>query len=46
MILANATVIDHITSSIAEGKRADLVVLDQQLNIKYTFVGGKCIYSN
>ena len=36
--------IDHITGSIAEGKRADLVVLDQQLNVKYTFVGGKCVY--
>ncbi len=38
--------IDHITGSIAEGKRADLVVLDQQLNVKYTFVGGQCVYSN
>ncbi len=36
--------IDHITGSIAEGKRADLVVLDQQLNVKYTFVGGQCVY--
>ncbi len=36
--------IDHITGSIAEGKRADLAVLDQQLNVKYTFVGGQCVY--
>lgn len=36
--------IDHITGSIAEGKRADLVVLDQQMNVKYTFVGGRCVY--
>ena len=36
--------IDSITGSIAEGKRADLVVLDEQLNVKYTFVGGQCVY--
>ena len=36
--------IDHLTGSIAEGKRADLVVLDQRLNVKYTFVGGQCVY--
>lgn len=36
--------IDHITGSISKGKRADLVVLDQKLNVKYTFVGGQCVY--
>ena len=36
--------IDHLTGSIAVGKAADLVVLDQHYNVLYTFVDGTCVY--
>ena len=31
--------------SIAPGKDADLVVLDDQLNVKQTYVSGVCVYA-
>ena len=36
--------LDHITGSIVEGKCADLVVLDRNYDVVYTFVNGKCVY--
>ena len=36
--------IDHLTGSIAVGKTADLVVLDQEYNVLYTYVDGVCVY--
>ena len=36
--------IDHITGSITIGKSADLVVLDQSLNVINTYVNGECVY--
>lgn len=35
--------IDNETGSITEGKYADIVVLDKDLQVKYTFVNGKLI---
>ncbi len=32
------------TGSIAVGKSSDLVVLDKNYNVVYTFVNGKCVY--
>ena len=37
--------IDHDCGSIEEGKRADLVAVDEKLNIKLTIIGGKIAYS-
>ena len=31
--------------SIAPGKDADLVVLDEKLNVKETYVAGHCVYA-
>lgn len=31
--------------TIAPGKAADLVILDQELNVRYTLVGGRVVYS-
>ena len=31
--------------SIAPGKDADLVVLDEELNVKETYVAGRCVYA-
>lgn len=36
--------IDRITGSIEPGKQADLVVLDENYNVMYTFVNGKPVY--
>lgn len=36
--------IDHRTGSIAVGKAADLVVLDQDYNVLSTYVDGACVY--
>jgi len=36
--------IDNVTGSIAVGKAADLVVLDQDYNVLFTFVDGACVY--
>ena len=36
--------IDHETGSIAVGKAADLIILDQELNIIKTYVNGECVY--
>ncbi len=36
--------IDGDTGSILPGKYADLVALDKDLNVLYTFINGKCIY--
>ena len=37
--------IDHDYGSIEEGKRADLVALDEARNVRHTIVGGKIAYS-
>ncbi len=37
--------IDHDCGSIEEGKRADLVALDEARNVRHTIVGGKIAYS-
>lgn len=36
--------IDQQTGSIAPGKLADLMVLDSNFRLLYTFVNGKCVY--
>lgn len=36
--------IDHLTGSIAVGKAADLVVLDRNHNVLFTYVDGECVY--
>lgn len=36
--------IDHHTGSIATGKRADLILLDADLNVHLTIVGGDVVY--
>ena len=36
--------IDHLTGSIAVGKSADLVVLDQHYNVLFTYRDGECVY--
>lgn len=41
---ARALKIDDQTGSIAVGKRADLVLLDEALNVVMTMVGGKVVY--
>jgi len=41
---ARALKIENQTGSIAAGKAADLVVLDENLELVYTFVDGKCVY--
>lgn len=38
---AKAVKIDDVTGSITEGKRADLLVLDKELNLKKVIVNGK-----
>ena len=35
--------IDHDCGSIAEGKRADLVALDEELNVRMTIIGGELV---
>src|SRR5256885_15606481 len=37
--------IDHDYGSIEEGKRADLVALDEAQKVRHTIVGGKIAYS-
>ena len=37
--------IAQITGSIAEGKLADLVILDQNYSVVYTFMNGKCVFA-
>jgi N-acetylglucosamine-6-phosphate deacetylase len=41
---AKAVGLYGVTGSIESGKRADLVVVDDQMNIRYTFCRGKKIY--
>ena len=41
---ARALKIENQTGSIAAGKAADLVVFDENLELIYTFVDGKCVY--
>ena len=36
---------DHRKGSIAPGKDADLVVLDQDLNVTATYVAGECVFA-
>jgi len=36
--------IDHMTGSITVGKCADLAILDQEYQIRRTYVDGKCVY--
>lgn len=43
---AKALKIDKETGSIAEGKAADLVVLDKDLHIRYTFVDGTRVFDS
>ena len=37
--------LEHDCGSIEEGKRADLVAVDEKLNVKLTIIGGKIAYS-
>ena len=37
--------LDYRKGSIAPGKDADLVVLDEELNVKETYVAGRCVYA-
>ena len=37
--------LDYRKGSIAPGKDADLVVLDEGLNVKETYVAGRCVYA-
>ena len=41
---ARSLKIDHLTGSLQVGKAADIVVLDQDYNVLYTFVNGACAY--
>ncbi|MBQ8509969.1 MAG: N-acetylglucosamine-6-phosphate deacetylase [Clostridia bacterium] len=41
---AKALGIDHHTGSIAKGRTADFVVLDENLTVCSTFVSGRCVY--
>lgn len=41
---ARSLKIDRQTGSIAVGKEADIVVMDQNYNVLYTFVDGACVY--
>jgi N-acetylglucosamine-6-phosphate deacetylase len=36
--------IDHECGSIEEGKRADLIALDQDGNVRLTIVGGQIVF--
>lgn len=36
--------IDQLTGSISVGKAADLVVLDENYNVQFTYVNGECVY--
>lgn len=36
--------VDDIVGSIAPGKYADLAVIDEELNLDATFIGGECVY--
>ncbi len=38
---AKAVKIDNITGSISEGKRADLIILDKEFNLKKVIINGK-----
>lgn len=38
--------IDHRYGSIGVHKAADLIVLDEDLSLKYTFIDGECVYSS
>jgi N-acetylglucosamine-6-phosphate deacetylase len=37
--------LDHVKGTIAEGFDADLVLLDRDLNVQKTWVGGQCVFS-
>lgn len=41
---AKSLKLEHITGSIAVGKYADLVVLNEQYDVECTFVNGVCVY--
>ena len=43
---ARSLKLDHVIGSIAEGKAADLVVLNSNYEVEATFVDGECIYKN
>lgn len=43
---AKSLKIEHTTGSIAVGKYADLVVLNKDYDVEYTFVNGKCVYQS
>ena len=36
--------IEEDTGSILPGKYADLVALDKDFNVRYTFINGQCVY--
>jgi N-acetylglucosamine-6-phosphate deacetylase len=37
--------IDHITGSVEQGKDADIIVTDDEFNVKFVMVKGKIVYS-
>ena len=41
---AKSMKIDHITGSIAEGKAADIVILNQDYDLEATYLDGECVF--
>jgi N-acetylglucosamine-6-phosphate deacetylase len=43
---ANIMGVQDTTGSLAEGKQADIVIFDEQINIQMTMVNGQVVYTN